>query len=102
MTRNDLVLELAMRFGTLDKRGVEQAVKLLFDALGTALVEGQRIEIRGFGSFAIHQRPPRMGRNPRSGESVAIAEKSVVHFKPGKALRAGVDSDMDRQGECLT
>jgi len=56
-----------------------------------ALVRGHRIEIRGFGSFTVSHRPPRMGRNPRSGESVAIPEKRVPHFKPGKALREAVD-----------
>ena len=57
-----------------------------------ALARGHRIEIRGFGSFSINRRPPRMGRNPRSGESVAIPEKRVPHFKPGKALREAVDA----------
>jgi integration host factor subunit beta len=71
MTRSDLVEELAM---------------------SDALVRGHRIELRGFGSFSINRRPPRMGRNPRSGESVAIPEKRVPHFKPGKALREAVDT----------
>lgn len=99
MTRSNLVDELAARFGTLSKREAEQAVKTLFDALAAVLVEGQRTEIRGFGSFSITQRPPRMGRNPRSGESVAIPEKSVVHFKPGKALRSGVNGSNAGDGE---
>jgi integration host factor subunit beta len=59
--------------------------------MNDALVRGHRIEIRGFGSFSINRRPPRIGRNPRSGESVAIPEKRVPHFKPGKALREAVD-----------
>jgi integration host factor subunit beta len=59
------------------------------------LVRGHRIEIRGFGSFTINRRPPRMGRNPRSGESVAIPEKRVPHFKPGKALREAVGQDSE-------
>ena len=59
--------------------------------MGDALVRGHRIEIRGFGSFSINRRPPRIGRNPRSGESVQIPEKRVPHFKPGKALREAVD-----------
>ena len=91
MTRSDLVEELAARLGTLRQREAEQAVKIMLDALGTALVEGQRVEIRGFGSFSVSHRLPRMGRNPRSGDSVAIPEKRVAHFKPGKALRAGVN-----------
>jgi len=60
--------------------------------MSEALVRGHRIELRGFGTFSINRRPPRMGRNPRSGESVAIPEKHVPHFKPGKALREAVDT----------
>jgi integration host factor subunit beta len=59
--------------------------------MNDALVRGHRIEIRGFGSFSVNHRAPRVGRNPRSGASVAIPEKRVVHFKPGKALREAVD-----------
>jgi len=91
MTRSDLVEELAARFGQLTHRDAEYAVKTILDAMGEALVRGHRIEIRGFGSFSINRRPPRMGRNPRSGESVHIPEKRVPHFKPGKALREAVD-----------
>ena len=92
MTRSDLVEELAARFSQLTHRDAELAVKTLLDAMGDTLVRGNRIEIRGFGSFSINWRPPRMGRNPRSGESVAIPEKRVPHFKPGKALREAVDA----------
>ena len=91
MTRSDLVEELAARFGQLTHRDAEFAVKTILDAVGDALVHGHRIEIRGFGSFSVNHRPPRMGRNPRSGEAVAIPEKRVPHFKPGKALREAVD-----------
>lgn len=91
MTRSDLVEELAARFGQLTQRDADFAVKTILDAVNDALVRGHRIEIRGFGSFSINRRPPRMGRNPRSGESVAIPEKRVPHFKPGKALREAVD-----------
>ncbi|MBK9988624.1 MAG: integration host factor subunit beta [Betaproteobacteria bacterium] len=91
MTRSDLVEELAARFSQLTHRDAEFAVKAILDAMSDALVRGHRIEIRGFGSFSINRRPPRIGRNPRSGESVAIPEKRVPHFKPGKALREAVD-----------
>ena len=91
MTRSDLVEELAARFGQLTQRDAEVAVKTLLEALGDALVQGQRVEVRGFGSFSVNHRPPRMGRDPRSGEAVAIPEKRVPHFKPGKALREAVD-----------
>ncbi len=92
MTRSDLVENLANRFGQLTHRDAEYAVKTILDAVSDALVRGHRIEIRGFGSFSVNRRPPRMGRNPRSGESVAIPEKRVPHFKPGKALREAVDA----------
>lgn len=92
MTRSDLVDALAARFAQLGQRDAEYAVKAILDAMGSALVQGHRIEIRGFGSFSVSRRAPRMGRNPRSGESVAIPEKRVPHFKPGKALREQVDT----------
>ena len=92
MTRSDLVEALAARFAQLTQRDAEVAVKSILDAMNVALVRGHRIEIRGFGSFSINRRPPRVGRNPRSGASVAIPEKRVPHFKPGKALREAVDA----------
>ena len=98
MTRSNLVEELAARFSQLTHRDAEHAVKTLLDAMSDTLACGNRIEIRGFGSFSINRRPPRMGRNPRSGESVAIPEKRVTHFKPGKALREAVEA---RTGELL-
>ena len=91
MTRSDLVEELAARFEQLTQRDAEVAVKTLLEALGEALAQGQRIEVRGFGSFSITHRAPRMGRNPRSGAAVAIPARRVTHFKPGKALREAVD-----------
>ncbi len=95
MTRSDLVEALALKFGQLAQRDAEFAVKTILDAMSEALVKGHRIEIRGFGSFSISRRPPRVGRNPRSGESVIIPEKRVPHFKPGKALREDVDAQSD-------
>lgn len=99
MTKSDLVEQLAVRFGQLTHRDAEYAVKTILDALSEALVRGHRVEIRGFGSFSVNRRSPRIGRNPRSGESVAIPEKRVLHFKPGKALREAVDA---RTEELLT
>ena len=92
MTRSDLVARLAERFSQLTHRDTEFAVKTILDAMSAALAKGHRIEIRGFGSFSINRRPPRVGRNPRSGEQVVIPEKLVPHFKPGKALREAVDA----------
>jgi integration host factor subunit beta len=92
MTRSDLVAALTERFGQLTQRDSELAVKLILDAMSDALARGHRIEIRGFGSFSVSRRPPRLGRNPRSGERVPVPEKLVPHFKPGKALREAVDA----------
>jgi integration host factor subunit beta len=90
MTRSDLVELLAEHIGQLTHRDAEAAVKTILDAMSDALVSGHRIEIRGFGSFSITRRPPRMGRNPRTGEKVPIPERRVPHFKPGKALRQAI------------
>lgn len=92
MTRSDLVAKLAERFPQWTQRDTEFAVKTMLDAMTDALAKGHRIEIRGFGSFSVNRRPPRVGRNPRSGAPVTIPEKLVPHFKPGKALREGVDA----------
>ena len=92
MTRSDLVAQLAERFGQLTHRDAEFAVKTMLDAMSDALARGHRIEIRGFGSFSVSRRPPRLGRNPRSGEQVAVPERLVPHFRPGKALREQVDA----------
>jgi integration host factor subunit beta len=91
MTRSDLVNRLAERFSQLTQRDAEFAVKTILDAMSDALARGHRIEIRGFGSFSISRRPPRIGRNPRSGAQVTVPEKRVPHFKSGKALRDAVD-----------
>jgi integration host factor subunit beta len=91
MTRSDLVARLSERFAQLTQRDAEYAVKAILDAMSDALARGHRVEIRGFGSFSVSRRPPRVGRNPRSGEQVTVPEKRVPHFKPGKALREAVD-----------
>jgi len=91
MTRSELVERLAARMGQLTLRDAELAVRAIFDAMTESLVKGHRIEIRGFGSFSITHRRRRVGRNPRSGDTVLIPEKRVAHFKPGKALRETVE-----------
>ena len=100
MNRSEIVDDLAAKFGNLTKADTELAIETILDAMADALVAGHRIEIRGFGSFSVTRRPPRIGRNPRSGESVAVPEKRVVHFKPGKALRDAVDIEAaDRKAD---
>lgn len=91
MTKSELVNQLAARFPQLVLKDADFAVKTILDAMTDALAVGHRIEIRGFGSFGINRRPPRVGRNPKSGEKVLVPEKSVPHFKPGKELRERVD-----------
>ncbi len=87
MTKSDLVKVLSKNQRFLASKDVEFAVKSLLNILSNSLSSGERIEIRGFGSFNLHYHPSRIGRNPRSGESVNIAGKYVPHFKPGKELR---------------
>ena len=92
MTKSELIEELAKKQPHLAVKDVEFAVKCIIERMNQALSTGSRIEIRGFGSFSLHKRPQRMGRNPKTGEAVALAEKHVPHFKPGKELRDRVDS----------
>lgn len=91
MTRSDLIVKLAERYPQLLGKDAELAVKVILDSMATTLTSGDRIEIRGFGSFALNYRPPRMGRNPKSGEKVQVPAKYVPHFKAGKELRERVD-----------
>lgn len=95
MTKSELISQLAAKQPQLDYRDVELAVKELLTQMGAALASGERIEVRGFGSFSLHYRPPRIGRNPKTGESVAVADKYVPHFKPGKELREQVNGSVD-------
>ena len=90
MTKSELIEILARRQSHLKAEDVDLAVKALLEMMGGALASGERIEIRGFGSFSLHYRPPRLGRNPKTGDSVALPGKHVPHFKPGKELRERV------------
>lgn len=92
MTKSELIALLASRYPQLAARDTDIAVKTVLDAMTQALVNGQRIEIRGFGSFSLSARSPRIGRNPKSGEKVMVPGKQVPHFKAGKELRERVDS----------
>jgi integration host factor subunit beta len=90
MTRSELIDRLAAWHPQSGAKDVELAVKIIIDALSTALSQGERIEIRGFGSFGLNHRLPRQGRNPRTGEIVPIPAKRVPRFKVGKDLRERV------------
>ena len=92
MTKSELMLRLAelvaaLKGTQLVAKDVEQSVKVLVDTMTRSLAKGQRIEIRGFGSFDLNHRPARVGRNPKTGDKVEVPEKYVPHFKPGKELR---------------
>ena len=91
LTKSDLIESLARNQNHLALKDVELAVKSLLEKMSQELASGERIEIRGFGSFSLHFRPARMGRNPKSGDAVALSGKYVPHFKPGKELRERVD-----------
>ena len=95
MTKSELIEILARRQGHLKADDVDMAVKTLLEMMSNSLTEGDRIEIRGFGSFSLHFRPPRLGRNPKTGDSVALPGKYVPHFKPGKELRDRVNNGDD-------
>ncbi len=92
MTKSELITSLAERFPQLVVKDAELSVKTILDAMTDSLSTGKRIEIRGFGSFSLNYRPPRLGRNPKTGTKVEVPEKHVPHFKAGKELRERVDS----------
>ena len=91
MARSELIVALTSRFPSLVAKDAEIAVKEILEAIGSALVRGDRVEIRGFGSFGLNYRPPRTGRNPKSGELVYVPGKHVPHFKAGKEMRERVE-----------
>jgi len=99
MTKSELIELLTLRQAHLKADDVDLAVKSLLEMMGSSLAHGERIEIRGFGSFSLHYRPPRTGRNPKTGDAVALPGKYVPHFKPGKELRERVANAMPRAAE---
>ncbi len=91
MTKSELINLLSQRYPQLVSKDAELAVKTMLDAMAKSLSSGERIEIRGFGSFGLNYRPSRTGRNPKTGEKVSVPAKYVPHFKAGKELRERVD-----------
>lgn len=87
MTKSELIQRLAVDQSQLTMKDIEIATRLILDHMTDALANGERIEIRGFGSFSLHHRAPRVGRNPRTGETVKLGRRHATHFKPGKELR---------------
>jgi len=101
MTKSELIDVIAKEQSHLAYRDVELAVKCILEQMSQALASGERIEIRGFGSFSLHYRPPRQGRNPKTGTTVALAGKHVPHFKPGKELRERVNNGFRKEQEMV-
>jgi integration host factor subunit beta len=97
ITKSELIDRIATLQDQLSPKDVEIAVKLLLEFMSQSLAKGERIEIRGFGSFALHYREPRVGRNPKTGEAVALEGKYVPHFKPGKEMRDRVNESIKQK-----
>ncbi len=95
MTKSELIEQIASRHTQLSSKDIELAVKAIINYMTDVLSEGGRIEIRGFGSFSLHYREPRTGRNPKTGEPVVLSGKYVPHFKPGKELRDRVNASIE-------
>ncbi len=95
MTKSELVVTLSEASPTLTRKHAELVVNTIFESMKDALMEGDRIEIRGFGSFQVRTRAARTGRNPKTGDAVAIEQKRVPFFKVGKELRERVDGEQD-------
>ena len=96
MTKSELIEKLTVSQSQLTAKDMELAVKMILDQMADSLARGERIEIRGFGSFSLHYRAPRMGRNPKTGDPVSLPGKYVPHFKPGKELRERVNDSLNR------
>ena len=92
MTKSELIESIARSQKHLPAKDVELAVKHILELMSEALANGERIEIRGFGSFSLHYRPPRMDRNPKTGEEIPITARRVVTFRPGQKLKARVEA----------
>ncbi|KGK41183.1 integration host factor subunit beta [Nitrincola sp. A-D6] len=95
MTKSELIERLIEQHPQLSVKDVELAVKTMLDHMTESLSDGDRIEIRGFGSFSLHYRAPRIGRNPKTGDAVSLDAKYVPHFKPGKEMRDQVNNSMN-------
>ena len=96
MTKSELIERISAMQPQLSSRDVELAVKAMIEQMSQVLAVGERIEIRGFGSFSLHYRPARKGRNPKTGDAVELSGKYVPHFKPGKEMRDRVNASINR------
>ena len=92
MIKSELITSLVAKLRDIPEKDISQSVNLIIDSMSDALSQGKRIEVRGFGSFSLHYRPPRNAHNPKTGEKVITEAKYSPHFKPGKGLRERVDA----------
>ena len=99
MTKRDLIAKIQDLLTEYPRKDVAHAVEIVFESMVDAMTKEERIEIRGFGSFSLHFRPPRVGRNPKTGDAVTLSGKYVPHFKPGKELRERVNNRDDHGGD---
>ena len=97
MTKSELIERIAARQTQLSAKDIELAIKTMLEHMSQTLASGERIEIRGFGSFSLHYREPRIGRNPKTGDTVRLEGKNVPHFKPGKEMRDRVNESLAQQ-----
>ena len=97
MNKSDLIKRVAQKHEQLPPKDIEWAVKMMIGHLSQALANGSRIEIRGFGSFSLRYRAPRVGRNPKTGETVDLQSRYIPHFKPGKELRERVNAIYEQE-----
>lgn len=92
ITKSELIERISAKIPQLGYRDVELSVKTLIEKIVDSLAKGDRTEVRGFGSFSVHYRKPRIGRNPKTGDSVSLPGKNAAHFKPGKVLRSKINN----------
>ena len=97
MTKSELIERISLQQKQLSPKDVELAVKMVIEYMANSLSLGERIEIRGFGSFSLHYREPRRGRNPKTGDAVNLSGKYVPYFKPGKEMRERVNQHAHQQ-----
>ena len=98
MVKSELMSALNEKLPELQIKDVELALNCILEQMADALAQGERIEIRGFGSFDLHRRPPRLARNPKTGEGINLPAKVAIHFKPGKEMKGRVDAARDQCG----
>jgi integration host factor subunit beta len=96
MIKSQLIMFLSKQLPHLSEKKINAAANLIMEQLSQSLISGQRIEIRGFGSFCLHHRPPRQAFNPKTGKRVMTDAKAIPHFKPGKTLKEGIEEHKDQ------